>query len=83
MGYQIKDTISKTRESYVWVYNLDEGEEVRRVKLEFDKIFGVPMWMEVEARNEEELEAAIKKLGFSLDRLCFDTMGELVKKYIV
>jgi len=82
LGFDLVSTVLKNRESYRWVYNVDEvgPDDFREVRLEFDKSDKVK-WLEVEAGTHEDLAAAIKKLGFSLDQLEYMTTEEFVKKY--
>lgn len=76
LGFDIVKSINKYRESY----RMKISDE-RAVLLEFDKVEGCPMWLEVEAETEKELKVGVERLGYNFEDLSYESMGDLIKKY--
>ncbi len=71
LGYSYKSYQEKTRTTYI----LDGYE------LDIDTWPGIPTYVEVEGKSEEELEKFLKKLGYSLKDTVSCTADQVYEKY--
>ena len=71
LGFKESFHIKKRRESY----------HLGKVKFEIDTYPGIPTFLEIEAPSEEEVEEAVKKLGYTLEDTKNYSAKQLFKHY--
>ncbi len=73
IGLKLTFEYKKHRESY----------KLGNTRFEIDNFPGIPVYLEIEAQTEEEVEKAVKLLGYTIKQTTSDSMNKLIEKYKV
>jgi len=60
-----------------------ESHKLNNTRFEIDDYPGIPTYLEIEAQTEEEVEKAVKLLGYTMKQTTSDSMNKVIEKYKV